>query len=274
MTSGTIRNSSQLARVIRQDVLRMAYQAKSAHVGSALSIADIVSVLYANVLKYDVKNQNSKVRDRFVLSKGHACSAVYSVLTQVGFFDRNALDEYGKNGAMLMQHISHHVPGVEFSTGSLGHGLGFGVGMALAAKQNGNRFRTFVLISDGELNEGSTWEAIMFAAHHRLSDLTLIIDKNNLQSLETTQKTLNLDPLNKKFEAFDWYVDEVDGHSHKEMLSAFQKRQAESNKPQVVICNTIKGFGVSFMENAVPWHYKSPDKNELDQALRNLRDHH
>ena len=189
--------STQLASKIRASAISMVNKASASHIGSALSICDIVAVLYGSVMKIDPSNSKLDNRDRFILSKGHACVAVYAALAHKGFLSLTDLDSYGENGSWLMNHISHKVSGVEFSTGALGHGLSFGVGKALAGKRENRDWQTFVVLSDGEMDEGSNWEALMFASHHNLKNLTAIIDYNKLQSLDTIEATLNLEPLAK-----------------------------------------------------------------------------
>ncbi len=261
-----------LAKIIRRDALRMVHLAKASHIGSALSIADIVAVLYGQALRIDPNNPNWEERDRFILSKGHACVAIYAALAARGFFPRSKLMEYGKDHSDMMSHISHKIPGVEFSTGSLGHGLPFGTGKALAAKQRKAGWRTFVLLSDGELGEGSNWEACLFASHHRLDNLVAIIDYNNLQSLTTVAETLALEPLTEKFRAFGWATHEIDGHDHDALKQALSAPRQVPGKPCALIAHTTKGKGVSFMENSVKWHYKNPGDEELAQALIELDD--
>jgi len=262
---------SELANQIRLLSLEMVNRAKASHIGSALSIADIVATLYGGVLNIDPNNPEWPERDRFILSKGHACVAVYSVLAIYGFIGLDSLKTYGQSNSILLNHVSHKVPGVEFSTGSLGHGLPFGVGKALYAKQIGAKWKTYILMSDGELGEGSNWEAILFAAHHSLDNLVAIIDYNKLQSLTTVEKTLNIEPLYDKFTAFGFRVIEVDGHDHHALLKAIQLPPSVNSKPTVVIAHTIKGKGVSFMENKVEWHYKSPNDIELAAAIAEIR---
>ena len=257
-----------LARRIRRDALLMVHKAQASHIASALSIADILAVLYGSVMKYDASNSDLPTRDRFILSKGHACVGVYGALAEVGILSKKELDTYGLNFSPLMNHISHKIKGVEFSTGALGHGLPFGVGKALSAKINESEWKTFVLLSDGEMDEGSNWEAFMFAAHHKLSNLTAIIDYNKLQSLGSVDSTVGLEPLADKLKAFGWYVQEIDGHNHKEIFEALTIQNLK--QPVVVIAHTVKGKGVSFMENKVEWHYKSPNQNQLAEALAQL----
>ncbi len=259
-----------LAKTVRRHALRMVHRAKASHIGSALSIADIVAVLYGRVLHVDPANPRLADRDRFILSKGHACVAVYAALAARGFFPEEDLLRYGQDHSELMNHISHKVPGVEFSTGSLGHGLPFGVGKALAAKRRGQAWRTFVVLSDGEWGEGSNWEACMFASHHQLDNLVAVIDYNKLQSLTTVAETLGLEPLADKLAAFGWAVREVDGHDHAALADALGGAPWVPGKPSVVIAHTTKGKGVSYMENTVKWHYSSPNDAQLAQALSEL----
>ena len=259
-----------LATVIRRHSLNMVHRANASHIGSALSISDIVAVLYGKILNIDPMHPTMESRDRFILSKGHACVAVYSALAARGFFPVEELSNYAKDHSNLMTHISHKVDGVEFSTGSLGHGLPFGTGKSLAAKMMKWGWKTFVLMSDGELGEGSNWEAMMFAAHHNLDNLVAIIDYNKLQSLTTVDKTLRIEPLAAKARAFGWAVREVDGHNHAELVESLGGTPWEFGKPTFLIAHTIKGKGVSFMENSVHWHYKSPSAEQLAQALEEI----
>lgn len=262
--------SEKLALRLRKQVLSMVFKAKASHIGSCYSIIDILAILYEEIMNYSSDNPTLPNRDRFILSKGHAAAAVYAVLAEKGFISHSLLDEYGMNGSLLMTHVNHKIPGVEFSTGSLGHGMGFGVGKAMTAKMQGQDWRTFVVMSDGELDEGSNWEAFMFAAHHKLDNLVAIVDYNKLQSLTTTQKTLGLEPLIDKFLAFGWCVKEVNGHSHIALKDALSDIPPKTESPTLILAHTIKGKGVSFMENKVEWHYKSPDVNFYEKALQEL----
>ena len=263
-------STKELAREIRRNALLMVHRAKASHIGSALSISDIVAVLYDKILKLTPADPKAADRDRFILSKGHGCVAVYAALAETGFFPHEDLLSYGQDHSVLMNHISHKISGVEFSTGSLGHGLPFGAGKALAAKKLKESWRTFVLLSDGELGEGSNWEAMMFAAHHRLDNLVAIVDYNKLQSLTTVDQTLRLEPLADKARSFGWTVLEIDGHDHTALQDALSSIPWEADKPSFLIAHTVKGKGVSFMENRVEWHYKSPTSDELAQALEEL----
>jgi transketolase len=263
-------STEDLARRIRCRALEMVTRARASHIGSALSIADIVAVLYGRTLRVDPAAPDDSDRDRFILSKGHACVAVYAALAETGFIDASLLQTYGSDGSQLMAHISHKVPGAEFSTGALGHGLPFGTGKALAAKRQDKDWRTVVLTSDGEWGEGSNWEAALFAAHHKLDNLLCIIDYNKLQSLTTVDETLRIEPLHSKFDAFGWAVQEVDGHDHVALSNALDAESWPADKPAMLIAHTVKGKGVSFMENRVEWHYRNPTPELLAQALAEI----
>ncbi len=261
-----------LAKAIRLDTLTMVHRAKASHVGSCFSTAEILAVLYGDVLRVDPKNPRWADRDRFILSKGHAAAIVYAVLAERGFFPRRDLTEYCVDGSSLTGHLSHHVPGVEISTGSLGHGLPIGCGMALAAKRAGRPYRVFVLLSDGELDEGSNWEAILFAPQHRLDNLVAIVDYNKIQAFGMVQEVLDLAPLADKFRAFRWGVREVDGHDVSALSELVHQAPFEAGRPSVLIAHTVKGKGVSFMENQLAWHAKSPNAEQLAQAIRELEE--
>jgi transketolase len=260
--------SEILAKRIRETSLKLVHRARASHIGSALSIADIVAVLYGDVMRHDPIYHDWPERDRFILSKGHACVALYATLSEFGYISEKELLTYGEDFSWLMNHISHKVSGVEFSTGALGHGLPFGVGKALSAKRCNSSWQTYVLLSDGEMDEGSNWEALMFASHYKLNNLTAIIDYNKLQSLDSIQNTLGLEPLAEKFKSFGWHTQEIDGHSHSEIRSALMVTSEE--KPKAIIAHTTKGKGVGFMENSVEWHYKFPDLAQLQVALSEL----
>lgn len=262
------RRYERLAARIRADVLWMTHRANSSHVGSCLSAADILAVLYEGILDVDIVRPDLAERDRFVLSKGHAAAAVYAVLAERGFYPREWLETFCQDGSKLAGHITHHgVPGVEVSTGSLGHGLSVGSGMAMACKRDGRRSRVFVLLSDGECDEGSTWEAALFAAHHCLDNLVAIVDYNKIQSFGTVKEVLDLEPLTGKWRAFRWAVREIDGHSYAEIEDALKQVPFEVGTPSCIIAHTVKGKGISFMENQLAWHYKSPTAEQLAQAL-------
>ena len=265
-----LKNTRILAKNIRINAVNMVNSGGSSHIGSILSIADILAVLYECVLHYDSKYPNLKNRDRFLLSKGHAGAGVYAVLAEKNFFPKANLKMHYKNGSKLSGHVSHKdIPGVEISTGSLGHGLPIATGMALSAKINNESHRIVVLMSDGECNEGSNWESALFASHHNLKNLTIIIDRNNLQSIKTTEETLKLEPFKQKWESFGWNVSEVDGHNHSELLNIINYDN-NNDKPNCIIAKTTKGKGVSFMENSVLWHYRTPQNNEFKEAILEL----
>lgn len=261
--------SIDLAKRVRRHVIDMTHRGNSSHVGSALSIVDIMSVLYGNVMRYDAAQPKWSERDRFILSKGHAGSCVYATLTECGFFPVERLQQHCQDGSELSGHVSHKgIPGVEISTGSLGHGLSIGAGFALAAKLQNQQHKTFVLLSDGECDEGSNWETILFAPHHKLDNLIAIIDHNKLQSIGPVNETLNLEPFAEKWQSFGWHVTEVDGHDHSDLTHALT--HYTSNKPHCVIAHTTKGKGISFMENQVIWHYRSPQGEDYINAINEL----
>ncbi len=263
--------TKKLSNTIRIHALKMTSKGGSSHIASVFSIADIIAVLYENILLFDSKNPKMVNRDRFILSKGHAGAGVYAVLAEKKFFSTDELSNHYQNGSNLSGHISHkNIPGVEISTGSLGHGLPISVGIALAAKLNKQNHKVFVLISDGECDEGSNWEASLFAAHHELDNLTVIIDRNNLQSIKSTEETLKIEPLKDKWNSFGWHVDEVDGHNITALNHVLSKDHCTPKKPKCVIAKTIKGKGVSFMENNNLWHYRSPQDKEFNDALNEL----
>lgn len=261
----------QLATRLRGHSLRMTSRARSSHVGSCLSVADIMAVLYGSVLRFRAQEPQWPDRDRVVISKGHAAAVVYAALAEAGLIPVEELAQYGENGGRLFGHVTHAAaPGIELSTGSLGHGLPVACGMALVAKRDGRAWRTFVVMSDGELDEGSNWEAMLFAGHHRLDKLTAIVDYNGIQSLDRVEKTLALEPLGEKARSFGWACVDVDGHDIGRLREALQSIPAEPTKPTFVIAHTIKGKGVRRMENSVVWHYRPPSSDELMEALAEL----
>ena len=245
---------------IRKSILKIAHLSQASHIGSSLSIVDILSVLYIKFLK---TKKNS-----FILSKGHGCLAQYCTLKEMGFISEKTLKTFGQNNTILMSHVSHAVPGIDFSTGSLGHGLPVAAGFALADKINKLKSRTFVMLSDGEHNEGSNWESLLFCSHQKLNNLTVIIDYNKIQSLDFVKNTLKIEPLKLKLESFGCKVLSVDGHNHKQLLKALS---SHSLKTLVIIANTIKGKGVKFMENTVLWHYKSLNNTDYQKAIKKIK---
>ena len=263
--------STQLAWLIRRHGIEMTHLSGGSHIGAVLSVADILGVLYAGILHYDSQNPNWDGRDRLIMSKGHAGAAVYAALAESGFFDPAELKTHYANGSRLSGHVSHHLPGVDFSTGSLGHGLSAAAGMALAAKQDGKHHQVFAVLGDGECDEGAVWEAALFANHYRLENLVAVIDHNHMQSLDTCENTLELEDFGAKWRAFGWHVVTVDGHDHPALQAALADTRNPGHKPTAVIANTVKGKGVSFMENDILWHYRFPhDGWEYDGAVTQL----
>jgi transketolase len=261
--------SEDTARAVREHVLRMTSGGRSSHVGSALSCADILAVLYDLVLDIRPEDPDWAMRDRFIMSKGHAGAALYAVLAQRGFFPTDLLDQHYQNGSFFSGHVSHvGVPGVELSTGSLGHGLSVGAGLAWRARQHGETWRTYVLLGDGECDEGSVWEAAMFAHHHDLHNLVAVVDYNKLQAIWSTEQTLKLEPFADKWRAFGWDTVEIDGHDHEQLTAALAV--LSPTNPRCVLAHTVKGKGVSFMENQVAWHYQHPTEEELRHALEEV----
>jgi len=248
----------------------MVHRSGASHIGTSLSMSDILAVLYSGTLRVNPQCPNWPERDRFILSKGHGAAALYAVLAETGFFPPSTLTEYCRDGSILTGHVSHKVPGVEVSTGSLGHGLPIACGMALAGKRDGRPYRVFVVLSDGECDEGSNWEAALFAPHHKLDNLIGIIDYNKIQGFGAVKDVLELAPLADKWRAFRWSVREVDGHNLNELEKDLAAVPFESGKPSLLVAHTIKGKGVAFMENLLAWHYKSPDGPQLERALREL----
>jgi len=265
-------SNKEFARNIRELCLKTLYKSQTAHMGSNLSVADIVAVLYGSVLKVDAKRPDWAGRDRFILSKGHAGLSVYCALALKGFFPLKWLDSYYQNGGKLVGHITAYgVPGIDFSAGSLGHGLSVAVGMAVAAKLDDKKYRTFCVMSDGEMDEGSNWEPILFAGHHKLDNLVAIVDYNKIQSLDHTKKVLNLEPLASKWRDFGWNVKEVNGHDTDALKETLQSVPFRKGKPSCVIAHTIKGKGVSWAEDTVGGHYQNLDEDELEKALEEIK---
>jgi len=266
----------QTARQIRGHVVAMSHRAGAAHLGSALSCIDILVAAYFGVIKIDPRCPTDPLRDRLILSKGHAASALYATLAMRGFFDEKALETYGEHGSKLAeQPLPSGVPGVEAATGSLGHGLPLGVGMALAGQIQKQNYRVFVVMSDGECNEGSVWEAAMFAPAHKLSNLTVIIDYNRWQATGRSDEIMSLSPLAAKWESFGWRACEIDGHDANALIAAMagdgdSDSDSSDKRPRAIIAHTIKGKGVSFMEDDNNWHYRAPSAAELQQAQMEL----
>jgi transketolase len=254
--------SLSVSKTARKSALEMTFRSKASHIGSCLSVIDLLAVAFTQKM-LDINYNHNEI----LLSKGHAAAGLYSVLNALDLLE-TPLQSYCEDGSQLYGHVNHHVSQqIPLSTGSLGHGLPFGLGIAIANKKHRNRQKTIVIISDGELNEGTTWESALVAPQHSLSELILIIDRNQIQSLGFTEETLRLNPIDKKWESFGWDVIEIDGHDHAEILRAISTK---SRKPLCVIANTVKGKGVSFMEDSIAWHYKSPTLEELNIALAEI----
>ncbi len=268
--SARVEASRQLALRLRRRSLEMIHRARSSHVGSALSMADLLAVLYGGVLRVKPDEPKWPERDRFVLSKGHACAALYAVLAEVGFFPEEELKTFYKDASRLAGHATTSAPGIEVSTGSLGHGLPVACGMALAGQRDGAAYRVVAMLSDGECDEGSNWEAALFAAHHRLDNLVVVIDYNKIQSLGNVADIMALEPLADKWRAFNWGVVEVDGHDIAALDAALHHLPATAGRPTCVIAHTIKGKGVPFMEHRLAYHYQPPTDDELARALAAL----
>ncbi len=264
------REYKDLATRARAHCLRMTHRGKSGHVGSMLSMADLLAVLYLKVLKVDPADPDWPDRDRFILSKGHGGGAVYATLAELGFFPEDWLEGYYLDRGKLSGHISHHVPGVEFSTGSLGHGLPVAVGMAVAAGYREKQHRVICLMSDGDCNEGSTWEAIMFAAQHGLDNLTVVVDYNRVQALGHMEDVIEMEPFEAKVRDFGWSFKGIDGHDYSQIEDALSTLPLEAGKPSWIHARTTKGKPISWMEHTVACHYGSVNDEELAAALEEL----
>jgi len=261
----------QMAWRLRQDVIRMIAKANSGHPGGSLSAIDLITTLYFAVLRHDPANPTWPERDRFILSKGHGCPALYAVLGELGYFDRALFDTLRQLGSPLQGHPElGKLAGVEASTGSLGQGLSLGLGMAEGARLNGNGARVFVLMGDGELDEGQVWEAAMYAGARRLDNVVAIVDVNRQQLDDSTENILSLEPLGDKWRAFGWRVIDLDGHDFDQILAAYREAAATQGRPTVLLAKTVKGRGVSFMENNNEWHGAAPNAEQTQQALAEL----
>lgn len=269
--SKNVEELKSIAKTIRKDIVSMLTESCSGHPGGSLSAADILTTLYFGEMNIDPENPKDENRDRFVLSKGHAAPVLYSVLARKGYFPVEELNTLRKINTRLQGHPSMKcLPGVDMSTGSLGQGISSAVGMALAGKVDKKDYRVYTLLGDGELEEGQVWEAAMSAAHYKLDNLTAFVDFNGLQIDGDITKVMNPSPIDKKFEAFGWNVLVIDGHNIDEILDAIEKAKNFKGKPTVVVCNTVKGKGVSFMENQASWHGTAPSKEQCEQALAEI----
>ena len=266
-----IESFKQKAIVFRRDILEMLEAAGSGHPGGSLSAVEIMIALYGYAMDHDPKNPSWDERDRLIVSKGHVSPVVYVALANFGYFQKEELKTFRKFGARLQGHVHTKVPGIEFNTGSLGHGLSFANGIALGARMRGKNFKIYCLMGDGEIQEGSVWEAAMTAAHHKISNVCAIVDYNKVQENGLTKDIKDLEPLADKWRAFGWHVLEINGHDFKELVTAFDDFKKVKAKPTVIIAHTLKGKGVSFMELKSAWHGKAPNKEQLAQALAELK---
>jgi transketolase len=264
----------KIARQIRKDIVRMVYEAgpdRKGHPGGALSAVDIVTALYFDIMNIQPENPTWPDRDRFILSKGHASPVIYTALANRGFFSKDKYRSFRKVNGMLQGHPDmRKIPGIDMTSGSLGHGLAAGLGMALSAKIDKKDFQVFVMLGDGECQEGLVWEAVMSAPTFGADNLTAIVDLNRLQSCDLVENTIPLDPFGIKWMAFGWNVLEIDGHNMEEIVSALELAVFGKGKPTVILANTVKGKGVSFMEDDNSWHQKAPNRKEFEQAMAEL----
>jgi transketolase len=260
-----------IAKTIRKDIVEMLTESRSGHPGGSLSAVEIMTTLYFDEMNIDINKQHDANRDRFVLSKGHAAPVLYSALAEKGFFDKDELMKLRKTGAMLQGHPNmNYIPGVDMSTGSLGQGISTAVGMAIAGKLDEKDYRVYTLLGDGELEEGQVWEATMCAAHYKLDNLTAFVDFNGLQIDGNVTDVMNCTPIDEKFKAFGWHVISIDGHDFDAIRKALDEAKATKGMPTVVVCKTIKGKGVSFMENQAGWHGAAPNKEQCEQAIAEI----
>jgi transketolase len=261
----------ETARTLRQDIIEMLAESNSGHPGGSLSAVEILTALYFSEMNVNSDNPHQEDRDRFVLSKGHAAPVLYAALAEKGYFEKRHLKTLRKLGSILQGHPNmNDTPGVDMSTGSLGQGFSAANGMALAGKLDNKNYRVFVLLGDGELEEGQVWEAAMTSAHYKLDNLTAFVDHNGLQIDGPVEKVMNPEPVADKFAAFGWNVISIDGHSFEEIFKAIDEAKAFKGKPTMIVANTVKGKGVSFMENQAGWHGTAPNKEQRDQAIKEL----
>jgi len=258
------------AERIRKQVIESIFRAKGGHTGGALSSVDILTALYFGVLNVDPSNPGKPGRDRFIMSKGHSVESLYGVLAEAGFFDAEVLNTYGQFNSILAGHPTRKVPGVELNSGALGHGLSVGVGMAIAAKMDRSAYRVFVLMGDGEQDEGSIYEAAMSASHYKLDNLIAIIDRNRLQISGNTEEVMTIEPIKQRWESFGWEVTDVNGHHLEELINTFRSLPVKKRKPHLVIAHTIKGKGVSFIENKAKWHHGEPNQDQYNLAIEEI----
>ncbi|MDV9722357.1 transketolase [Clostridioides difficile] len=267
-----IKRLEEKSNQIRKEILDVVYNAKSGHVGGAMSSTDILTTLYYHVMNISIENAKNSNRDRFILSKGHIAETLYCILADKGFFSRDKLKTYSQFNSTLIGHPNNKNEGVEVNTGSLGHGLSLAVGMAIAGKRDKKSYRVFTLMGDGELAEGSVWEGAMASSHYKLDNLVAIIDRNKLQISGTTEEVMTLENLQEKWESFGWEVVQVDGNNIRELVEVCDKIPLKKNKPTMIIANTIKGKGISFMENNVKWHHGVLTEEQYIKAVKDLKE--
>lgn len=267
----SIKKLKLIANMIRQEIIKMLYEAKSGHPAGSMGLADIFAALYFNVMNHDPKNADWEERDRLILSNGHVCPVQYATLAEVGYFQKEELSTLRKVGSRLQGHPHRgSLPGIENTSGSLGQGLSIAVGMAIVGKAEHKPWRVYCVLSDGEHDEGQTWEAALLAAKYKLGNLTAIMDRNNIQIDGTTEEVLPLEPLREKYRAFNWHVIEVDGHDIKRLIDAIEESKTIPHKPTMIIAKTVPGRGIPFMEYMVEWHGKPPSKEQMEEALKHL----
>lgn len=255
---------------LRKDILEMIYRAKTGHIGGDFSVCDILSVLYHRVMNVTPENYNSGDHDHFILSKGHSVEALYAVLADCGFFDKKELERFSMFGSPYIGHPNHKINGIEMNSGSLGHGLSVGVGMAIAEQKNRSKNRVYVVMGDGELAEGSVWEGAMAGGHHKLDNLCAVIDRNRLQISGTTEQVMTQEDQAERWASFDWHTLKAEGNNVAQLTEAFRLAAEHKGQPTVIIAETVKGYGVSFIENQAAWHHRIPTETEYQQAMAEL----
>ena len=261
-----------LSNELRKNIIRTSHNARIPHIGSCLSCLDLLVYIYWEELSINIKNPTDPNRDRFILSKGHGAPGLFQVLAERGFYPKSKLETFGKEGSVFHEHPPKpgYIPGIEAATGSLGHGLPMALGMAIARRIKNQNYRTYALLSDGECNEGSIWEAAMLAGGEKVNDLTVIVDFNKWQATGRSKEIMALEPLTDKWKSFGWHVQEIDGHNFEQMKTSFHLAKEKKDQPSAIIAHTIKGKGISFMEDNNNWHYKIPNEKELNDAIKEL----
>lgn len=264
-----IKELKEKAVEVRKGAITLAHQSKG-HIGGTMSSADILTAIFYRFLRFDPDNPGDPDRDRFILSKGHTCEGYLWILADCGYYDKKELDRFNQFGSIYISHPSNRINGVEFSTGALGHGLALACGVALGAKKAGKNYDSYVLLGDGETDEGSVWEAAMFAGANRLDNLYVVVDRNYFQITENTEKVMPLEPYAEKWQAFGFEVEEIDGNNMEEIVAAFERLHGHGGKPKLIISRTVKGKGISFMENNKKWHHGTLTKEQYETAMAEL----